>query len=379
MALFSLFTDADWPRLERDWTAWWSGELGRPMVVLETHSPRPGIDWAKFDAFLTQFPPETPVDELLDHSQCLLDATHYFCDAYPKWDSNFGAGSAAGFLGAEWQHDHRVPTTWFHALQCDSLADITIRYDPANSLWQEVQAATVRAVERWGQYGIIGYADLGGNLDILASLRGTQALLYDVLDAPDEIDRLVPLITDAWLRYYDMLDTLITPCQHGSSCWAPLWSPSRTYILQCDFSYMISPAACERFVLPDLARCCAAIDYPFYHLDGKGALKHLDMLLSIEKLRGIQWQPGDGQPLADKWPEVLGRIRAGGKLCQVYVDREGAFRIAREHGGKGFVFSIVEQLSDLEATEFLEAFWHEFAPGERVPGAAARLAGQTVQ
>jgi len=91
------------------------------------------------------------------------------------------------------------------------------------------------------------------------------------------------------------------------------------------------------------------------------------MLLSIEKLRGIQWQPGDGQFLADRWSEVLHHIRAGGKLCQIYVDRAGAFRVAREHGGKGFFLSIVEHLSDSEATEFVEAFWNEFVPGERIP------------
>jgi 5-methyltetrahydrofolate--homocysteine methyltransferase len=95
-------------------------------------------------------------------------------------------------------------------------------------------------------------------------------------------------------------------------------------------------------------------------MDGKGQLRHLDMLLSIADLRGVQWQPGDGALLADKWPEVLHRIRSAGKLCQIYVDRAGAFRVAREHGGKGFVFSIVEALADDEASEFLEAFGREF-------------------
>lgn len=368
MANYSLFASADWPRLQRDWLAWWHGELERPIIVLETHAPRSGVDWTSFDAFLTQFPPGTPVDELLDHSQFLLDATHYYADAYPKWDSNFGAGNVTGFLGAAWQHNHDARTTWFHGPPSTCLADVEVRFDPANPLWQTVKQATVRAIERWSAHGTIGYADLGGNLDILAGLRGTQDLLYDLYDAPEDIERLCPLITEAWLRYYDELDSLIAPTPHGSSCWAPLWSPTRAYMLQSDFAYMVAPAVFERFVLPDLARCCAAIDYPFYHMDGKGQLKHLDMLISIDKLRGIQWQPGDGAPLADQWPEVLHRIRAGGKLCQIYVDREGAFKVAREHGGKGFVFSIVEALDDEEASEFLDAFWREFFPGQVVPG-----------
>ena len=63
------------------------------------------------------------------------------------------------------------------------------------------------------------------------------------------------------------------------------------------FRRMITgPEMFERFVLPDLAACCDRLDHAFYHLDGKGELPHLDLLLSIDGLRGIQWIPGAGQP-----------------------------------------------------------------------------------
>jgi hypothetical protein len=112
-------------------------------------------------------------------------------------------------------------------------------------------------------------------------------------------------------------------------------------MLQSDFAYMISPRMFKRFVVQDLTDCCAAMDHGFYHLDGKGQLAHLDQLLAIERLRGIQWIPGDGQPPGDEWTEVLQRIRAAGKLCQLYVSLEGARRIVREHdGGRGFVLAV---------------------------------------
>ncbi len=85
---------------------------------------------------------------------------------------------------------------------------MAIKQDPQNTFWQRVLAATDRACERWGGDGAIGYADLGGNLDILASLRGTQPLLYDLHDEPEEVERLSGLITDAWLYYYNELDAL---------------------------------------------------------------------------------------------------------------------------------------------------------------------------
>jgi len=34
------FTDEDWTRIKKDWTAWWAGELERPMVAIVVEPPR---------------------------------------------------------------------------------------------------------------------------------------------------------------------------------------------------------------------------------------------------------------------------------------------------------------------------------------------------
>jgi 5-methyltetrahydrofolate--homocysteine methyltransferase len=125
-------------------------------------------------------------------------------------------------------------------------------------------------------------------------------------------------------------------------------------MLQCDFSYMISPGMFERFVMPDLETCCAELDFAFYHLDGKGEIPHLDQLLSIDRLRGIQWIPGDGQPPPEEWLELLSRIRQGGKLVQLYVSAKGALKIIREFGGKGFAMYIMDRMSATEAKDYLK-------------------------
>jgi hypothetical protein len=204
---------------------------------------------------------------------------------------------------------------------------------------------------------LVGITDIGGNLDILASLRGSQKLLLDLIDTPDEVDRLTREITSLWLRYYNELYALTASTGRGNACWGPVWSPGKGYMLQSDFSYMISPSMFERFVIPDLEKCCRYLDYAFYHLDGKGELPHLDQLLSLDRLRGIQWQPGDGQPMADNWPEVLQRIRLGSKLVQVFVTAQGALDIKKELGGKGFLLHIVnERLTPEEGRAFVQTF-----------------------
>jgi len=96
------------------------------------------------------------------------------------------------------------------------------------------------------------------------------------------------------------------------------------------------------------------LDYAFYHLDGKGEIPHLDQLLALDRLRGIQWVPGAGAPDPEEWPELLKRIRDGGKLCQLYVSAEGALKIVRELGGKGFALYVMDQMSANEAQAFLK-------------------------
>lgn len=353
------FSAADWARIARDWGAWWAGTLDRPLAFIEIDA-RTGQVWTP-EGHLTQYGLETPVAELLDAEEQSLRQIEVYGDAYPKWWVNFGAGAVAAFLGSP--VEYATGTTWFSPLPgLEALADLHPVYDHDNPWWRRVQEVTRGAVARWGARVAIGLTDLGGNLDILASLRGTDRLLMDVIDVPEEVERLREAITALWLRYFDTLCAMIAPAGRGITCWAPCWAPDRGYMLQSDFCYMISPRMFRRFVLPDLTACCNAMDYAFYHMDGKGQLPHLDQLLSIPTLRGVQWQPGDGQPRADGWLDVLARIRQAGKLCQVYVTPAGALTIARALGGRGFLFHIVDELRREDVRDFLAELYSIPAP-----------------
>jgi hypothetical protein len=358
MAIDVRFTPADWARIERDWNAWWAGELERPLVVMESVDPVPGADWCQ----LTKFGLDTPVDGILDNWQRILEATHFLGDAFPKWWVNCGPGTMAAFQSSpvSWTPD----TTWFWPLEgVETLADIHLAYDAANPWWQRIQALTSGAVARWGEQVLVGITDLGGNLDILAALRGSEKLLVDLSDDPENVERLVGEITQLWLRYYAELEAVTRTAGRGNACWGPVWSPRPGYMLQCDFSYMISPRMFKRFVLPDLAACCDYLEYGFYHLDGKGEIPHLDQLIGLERLRGIQWQPGDGQSKAEGWLPLIAKIRDSGKRCQIYVTREGALTVQRELGGKGFLMHIVDDPVTVEEGEAFLRKLHSLTPG----------------
>ncbi|MBN1666453.1 MAG: hypothetical protein JW862_05175 [Anaerolineales bacterium] len=343
------FSERDWEQHTQNWQAWWAGELPRPLVMIE-NPVRRRETLELTNAFLRDW----PIDQVLDYYQARLETTLVLGDAWPKWFPFYGAGVLAAFMGAELLCAPKEGTIWFEPAVTEPVTALTPRLDPHNAWWQRILALTQAAVNRWQNQICVGFTDLGGNLDVLASLRGSQNLLLDLYDDPAAVAQASRQATREWLQAYDRLYALTSITGRGSTPWAAIWAPGRTYMLQSDFCAMISPRMFEHFVLPDLAACCQAIAYPFYHLDGRGQLPHLDMLLSLEKLRGVQWIPGDGQPAPQDWPAVLQRIRQSGKLCQLYVTAAGALQIAHQFGGRGFAFYITDTLTPQEAQSFLE-------------------------
>jgi len=340
------FGPDDWDRIERDYAAWWAGELDRPLLYLtgsEPGAPSSG-------GFLTHYPDLSP-GELCERYHRFLAAQRFYADAFPFWFINFGAGALAAFVGANVHPDDN--TVWFEPTEALPIKDIDPVFDPHGAWWRRVVDVTQAAVEYWDGTLAVSHTDLGGTLDVLASLRTTEGLLMDLVDAPEEVERAAWKISDIWRDCYDRLDRIIRPACPGTCAWARNWSPQRTYMLQCDFCYMISPDMFRRFVLPELTAVCDSLDHAFYHLDGVGAVPHLDMMLDIPTLRGVQWIPGDGKPPAAEWPDLLRRIRDRGKLCQIFCSPEGALNVVRELGGKGFQLLVGGNFSDEQAAAFL--------------------------
>ena len=220
------FTKEDWSRHEQNWRAWWAGELDRPLVIMEDPIRfRPPEELAR--AFLL----EKPVDEVLDHYQSRLESTRYQGDAWPKWFPFFGAGIMAGFLGAEVHCAPEMETVWFEPAAVGEVAKLRPTFDANNGWWRRVKQLTQATVDRWGNRVSVAHTDLGGNLDILASLRTTEKLLFDLYDTPTEVARLSTELTRLWLDYYDQLYAIIQTNGRGTTPWAPIWSPRRCYML----------------------------------------------------------------------------------------------------------------------------------------------------
>ena len=357
------FDSGDWVSHKSNWEAWWKGELDRPLVVLERLEPPAGKSFPKgknlpvfsdFDDSPMQFPLDMDVDKLIDHYESRLKCTRYYGDAWPRFWPNFGPGIISGFLGAKVHYSHQESTIWFDIGEKIKAADFKPEFDENNIYWKRVKEITSAAASRWGSKVQVAFTDLGGNLDILSALIDDQDLLTGMLLEPERTLKMVQDLTGVWLKYYHALYEKIKTQGNGTSPWAHIWSPGKTYIFQSDMSVMIDPAMYEKFVIPDIQACCKQVDHAFYHLDGKEQIQHLDLLLSIPDLHGIQWIPGAGNPPPEEWPDLLRRIRDASKLCQLYVTPEGARTIKRKLGGKGIAFYIWSEVSHDEARRLID-------------------------
>ena len=88
---------------------------------------------------------------------------------------------------------------------------------------------------------------------------------------------------------------------------------------------MISKEMFDEFFLEGIAGECRHYGRSIYHLDGPGALRHLDSILSIPELDAVQWVPGAGRDQCKSWMDLYKKILAAGKSIVVYPQTKGDF------------------------------------------------------
>ena len=306
----------DHDRLERVIDAharWWDGTLDRPLVsvtIPDAHdvtarASAPLLSQKTCTDF--SWSPEQVIDALDEH----LSRCEFVGDAFPfvNFDA-FGPGVLAAMCGA--RLDNSSGSVWFWPDKEREIADIHVRYNPANPWTQRIKALYRAGLEKWNGTVIMGLPDLGGVMDVAATFRGSENLLMDLYDDPDEVLRLNREIQTAWYAAYtDLMETLAPQRVH--SHWSGLLSREPSYITQCDFCYMIGNPMFREFVLETLREDTKRLSRTIYHLDGVGQLNHLDDLLALKNLTAVQWVYGDGQPSAVHWLDVYRRIQAAGK------------------------------------------------------------------
>lgn len=245
-------------------------------------------------------------------------------DILPVANTQLGPGSLAAILGGVFEGGE--DTIWIHPRPVVDDSDVDdITFDPNNPNWllhKELLKACKRKAQ--GHY-YVGMPDLMEGLDVLAAIKGTDKVLLDTVMQPEVLERQMQQINDIYFQVFDELYDIIREGDEMAFCYFSSWAPGKMSKLQSDISTMISREDYRRFVQPFIREQCQKIDYTLYHLDGVGAMHHLDALLEIDELSAIQWTPGVGEPQggSPKWYDLYKKILAGGKsimACWVTLD-----------------------------------------------------------
>lgn len=268
--------------------------------------------------------------------------TRYYAEGFSSEFINFGPGSLAACIGGSFRIAPN--TVWYdnapHFIE-DPENYIYPELDTDSEMYRLTEQFTSRHLSHKDLY-VTSVPDIGGEFDVVASLRGTENLLYDLYDHPWEVLELGSRVEKLWEENCLYLANRLLRSQGGMTSWMPIYSDRIYYPLQCDFCAMISPGMFRKFILPGLTRQTEILDRSVYHLDGPSELPHLDMILSMPRLNAVQWTSGDGNPGIDDpvWYDLYRKIQNAGKgLVLLGFPMDGLENLLKNISSRGLFLS----------------------------------------
>jgi len=309
-------------RIERH-KAFWEGEvIDRPVVTIlgmnNNAIVHPGFSMLP-PASSEMFKWYTDAEWRLKNFRLACDNSTWVGDRLPMVFLNLGAAGHAGFFKGMKNVFSDAGLIFENELDEDNPS---LEFDE-NSIWYKktLEMAQYLVDESNGDY-LVSQSDCCGNADVLAAVKGTDSLLMDMILGADYIKPAMDKIQKAYERIHKEVYDIVRDNNNGASGigWLHTYAPGLSAQIQSDICCMISPELFEKYIVPELEAQCEMLDYPLYHLDGQEVVRHLDHLLSVEKLKAIQWTRVDGQPSPVEFIDVMKKIQAAGKSLLVLFD-----------------------------------------------------------
>lgn len=358
----------NWSETEEKFKLWWEGKnTGRPLMRVV------GKRKTSSEPLEEIGEPKTPEEMYLDVENNIIRYRNYckshmfLAEAFPSFSVDLGPGSLALYLGSE--PNFAWDTVWYKECVEDWEEFGDYVYNEDNYWWKKHVEIIKKAKQLSDGEFIINIPDIIENIDIPLVMRGTENLIFDMMDEPDLIKKYLGQIDELYFKYYDQFyDIVKNP--DGSSCYTvfSIWGPGKIAKIQCDFSAMMSPAQFREFILPSLKKECKKLDYSLYHLDGPDAIKHVDAIMEIEELKALQWTCGAGKPDGgcEDWYPIYDKVRAAGKSLWIqlydgnYEDWvNSAEKLVKRYGTAGLyiIFPDMEEEEAIRLVEKAERDW----------------------
>jgi hypothetical protein len=308
----------DFDKVLERFEAWWHCQIiDRPPVTIYVQPERKAKWPAKHHA--TPRDRWFDVEYKLDCMDAAVQEGVFLAETFPRFHTDLGPEVCATVFGCDMEFGEH--TTWSVPCvqSCREILSLRPNLDNVywNNLRQQVSGSLRRGAGKW----ITALPDFHTDGDLVAALRDPQAMCLDLMDDPDGVRAACDYVNESAYRLmYDDLWKPIEAAGQPATTWAPMLHAGRAYVTSCDFICMISTPMFRQAILPSILMEMRFLERNVFHLDGPGALRHLDDLLALPELNGLQWVYGAGNGPGRKWIKVQQRAQAAGKCIQLLCD-----------------------------------------------------------
>lgn len=348
--MFNLKPDYEKTR-ERIEAFWEFDVLDRPVVMF--HLPKPAEERIPLPATHHADPAARWMDTAYQAEIALASLSNqiYLGDTLPIAYPNLGPEVFSAFYGCP-LHFGEYGTSWSDPILHDwEIAD-QIQIDWNSPYLAKLIEMTDALLEIGKGKFVVGMPDWHPGADCVAAFRDPQNLAIDMITNKADVIRLLDRITIDYFRIYDLFYNKLRGARMPITSWTPLVSEGKYYIPSNDFSIMVSKQMYDEVFLPGIIAECQFLDRSIYHLDGPGALRHLDSILAIPELNALQWVFGAGNEGFHKWVHVYKKAQSLHKGIQVTCRIDEINQVMETLSPRG-MFLMVDGVSDLDTAHNL--------------------------
>jgi len=329
----------DWEqRLARQDAFWQCEIIDRPVVNMWMSKPNPDYPMPAEKQFANIRDSWLDTDYVVATKVAWVMNSDYLGDALPYMYPNLGPEVFSAFFGCDLEFSR--DSSW-SIPNLHDWADIDkVRFSRDNFYWKKLVEMTDALLEAGKGKFYVGNTDYHPGADAIAAFRDPLEFNMDLIEHPHEVKQLLRYVTDVYFECIDYFFDKFTAAQGVYPTWPGMVTTKKYYVPSNDFSIMISKEMFDELFLPGITEECDHMEANVYHLDGPGALRHLDSLLGIQSLNAIQWVYGAGNGRASDWLPVYKKCQAAGKGLQIGLELDEIDLFMRELKPNGLWLSI---------------------------------------
>lgn len=336
---------------------WWDNkEADRPLIQIYAPRENPVYQVAAPEPkdihdYWTN--PEVVIPRLIN----TLGSTYFGGEAFPVMQPVPGriVSITCKYLGAPNKYIDEN-TTWSEPIIDDWNQCPPLDFDVNNEWWKITMAsmnAGAKAIKDQQLECFMAPPDLNGPTEVLSGLRNPEKMCIDMIMEPETVVEAARKVQKAWFEAWKGT-TDISHQFGGYFTWMGVWSDLPATDLQSDFSSLISPEMFNDYVYPFIKEQSEYFPRSIFHLDGPDMIRHLDTLMTDEKINAIQWVQGAGAGKVSEWLDLMKRIQNGGKSLYIYCEEDEVPFLCDNLDAKGLMMVVKNCSSESKAKKLLK-------------------------